>query len=199
MRNKIAFNIYKPISLNDLLEMGKLSLFILSASVILQTGLSLNILGLFPHPAISHFKVFQPLLRELAHRGHNLTIISPFPLKEPIPGYNDISLAKDTKIIMNAINMDSFKKSIFRYYLSPLFIANMAESICEKLKSETMLDFLKNEDTFHLIITEVFCNDCFMGFIYKYKVPVVGLSSTMVMPYNNGFFGKFLSQNVLNL
>lgn len=52
----------------------------------------LKILGLFPHPGKSHFYFFQPILRELAGRGHDVTVISPFPDKNPPKGYHDLTL-----------------------------------------------------------------------------------------------------------
>lgn len=53
---------------------------------------ALNILGLFIHPAISHFKFFQPLMRRLAEIGHNVDVVSPFPDAQPPKGYTDYTL-----------------------------------------------------------------------------------------------------------
>jgi glucuronosyltransferase len=49
-----------------------------------------NILVFMPLPIKSHFRGFQPLFEELAHRGHNLTVASSFPLDRPIANYTDI-------------------------------------------------------------------------------------------------------------
>jgi hypothetical protein len=49
-----------------------------------------NILGIFPMPAKSHMTVHSALMKELAHRGHNVTVFSPFPEKSPIPNFTDI-------------------------------------------------------------------------------------------------------------
>ena len=40
-----------------------------------------NILGIFPTPAISHQLTFQAIMKALAARGHQITVISPNPLK----------------------------------------------------------------------------------------------------------------------
>jgi glucuronosyltransferase len=49
-----------------------------------------KILGIFPLPGKSHFTVSSALLKELANKGHQVTVLSPFPEKSPIPNYTDI-------------------------------------------------------------------------------------------------------------
>lgn len=51
-----------------------------------------KILGLFPHPGISHFHFFHPIMRGLAERGHDVTVVSHFPDKSPPIGYRDVPL-----------------------------------------------------------------------------------------------------------
>jgi glucuronosyltransferase len=53
---------------------------------------SYRILGLFPHPAISHFRAFQPLLVELAALGHEVFVVSHFPFKNAPENYRDLVL-----------------------------------------------------------------------------------------------------------
>lgn len=50
---------------------------------------SAQILGLFGHPGKSHFDFFRPLFVALAERGHNVSMYSYFPLKEPLANYTD--------------------------------------------------------------------------------------------------------------
>jgi len=40
-----------------------------------------RILGIFPTPSISHQLPFQALMKALAAKGHQITVISPNPLK----------------------------------------------------------------------------------------------------------------------
>ena len=49
-----------------------------------------KILGIFPLPGKSHFAVSSVLLKELANRGHQVTVFSPFPEKSPIANYTNI-------------------------------------------------------------------------------------------------------------
>jgi len=52
---------------------------------------SKKILGLFPHPGISHFNVFKPVLLALAERGHDLEVASYFPDNVPAKNYKDLT------------------------------------------------------------------------------------------------------------
>jgi hypothetical protein len=36
---------------------------------------------------------------ELARRGHEITVISPFPRKEPVPNYTDITVMLDMNVL----------------------------------------------------------------------------------------------------
>lgn len=51
---------------------------------------SSNILIFVPSPWKSHIVSFEPLFLELAHRGHNVTVVSSFPMKNPPPNYTQI-------------------------------------------------------------------------------------------------------------
>lgn len=60
-----------------------------------------NILGIFIHPGKSHFDMFYPLMHGLAQNGHNITVISHFPDKNPLPNYRDIVLEGLDDISLN--------------------------------------------------------------------------------------------------
>jgi putative protein kinase ArgK-like GTPase of G3E family len=53
---------------------------------------SAKFLAIFPVPAKSHNTVFTALTRELARRGHHVTVISSFPEQPPVPNITDIEV-----------------------------------------------------------------------------------------------------------
>lgn len=71
----------------------------------LSSSKSLKILGLFPHPGISHFHFFHPILRELADVGHDLTIVSHFPDKNAPQNYKDLPLTA-TPLLTDSVNLE---------------------------------------------------------------------------------------------
>lgn len=72
--------------------------FIILTTIVLITVnscLSSNILAFLPTKARSHYGAFEPLLRELSVRGHNVTTLSPFKMKNPPLSYHHIQVEDD--------------------------------------------------------------------------------------------------------
>lgn len=65
---------------------------------------SLRVLGLFPHPGVSHFHFFHPIMRGLADAGHDITVVSHFPDKNAPPNYKDLSLS-ETSLLTNSVDL----------------------------------------------------------------------------------------------
>lgn len=55
-----------------------------------------KILCLFPSQSKSHLIIAQALMKELAGRGHSVTVVSPYQLSEPVPNYRDVHIDFDT-------------------------------------------------------------------------------------------------------
>lgn len=76
--------------------------FLLSS---VKSASSLKVLGLFPHPGVSHFHFFHPIMRGLAEAGHDVTVVSHFPDKNAPPNYKDLKLS-DTNLLMNSVDLE---------------------------------------------------------------------------------------------
>lgn len=74
------------------LTLGHMLLLLSFYCTLVQASYPLKILGLFPHPGISHFHYFHPIMRGLAEKGHDVTVISHFPDKSPSARYRDLPL-----------------------------------------------------------------------------------------------------------
>lgn len=64
-----------------------------------------RILGLFPHPGLSHFQFFHPVMKALAEAGHDVTVVSHFPNKNPIENLKDEALT-GKQDLKNFVNLD---------------------------------------------------------------------------------------------
>lgn len=73
--------------------------------IVLASGHGYRILGLFPHPGLSHFKVFHPIMRGLANDGHHVTVVSYFPDDNPLPNYQDLRF-EGQEILTNAFSLE---------------------------------------------------------------------------------------------
>lgn len=151
-----------------------------------QAG-SLNILGVFPYEGRSHFFVFEPFLRELANRGHNLTVISHFPQQKSIQNYHDISLAEKSTVLEGVVPLQNTYWSLFQI---SLFLVNFGTENCKLLLGdENVQQLWKSNAEFDLVLVEQFQSDCPLALAHKLGAPVVGLTSHLLMPWHYQRFG----------
>ncbi|KAJ8932273.1 hypothetical protein NQ318_005625 [Aromia moschata] len=129
---------------------------------------SYNILGVFPHPGKSHVDVFLPLMRGLANKGHNVTVISCFSLKDRPSNYKEVGLDQALKIFLNVIDMGELESNRLYKYTTLFKLSYFAQYACESgLGSKVVKDFMKTDQHFELLIIEFFNSDCFMGLNFK--------------------------------
>ena len=69
-----------------------------------------RILGIFIHPAISHFRAFRPVLRALSNKGHDVHVISHFPEHNPPANYHEYILKQD-EILTGTAAVDEVRNS----------------------------------------------------------------------------------------
>lgn len=62
-----------------------------------------NILSLFPMPSMSHVRLGLELSKELAARGHNITMLTPYPQGINKPNFREISQAELTELMKGKI------------------------------------------------------------------------------------------------
>lgn len=67
----------------------KVILLICASILIIEVKCS-KILVVYPCPSKSHLVNGKVLFKSLAERGHNVTVISSFPLENPLENYRDI-------------------------------------------------------------------------------------------------------------
>ncbi|KAJ8972842.1 hypothetical protein NQ314_000006 [Rhamnusium bicolor] len=158
----------------------------------LSQSYAYNILAVFPHLGKSHIDVFLPLMKGLTNKGHNVTIISNFPLSKPIPNYRDIDLGGTSQAFVDVIDMAQLDASNRIYkVLNTLFLSYMANMSCETgLSSKALQNFMKTKEKYDLMIIELFNSDCFLSLAHKIKAPIIGLSSCTPMPWTSERFAN---------
>jgi hypothetical protein len=119
--------------LTSLYTAHTLLVFFLQVSVVVYVGVLLvvigvhgvegaRILGLFPLPSHSHFAVPSALLKELANRGHQVTVYSPFPEKSQTPNYTNI----DTRA-----TRDDFLRHTSKLTVVNSFVSGLSSILCD--------------------------------------------------------------------
>ncbi|KAJ8933743.1 hypothetical protein NQ318_015592 [Aromia moschata] len=157
----------------------------------INCGIGLNILVIFPHPGKSHYLVFEPLLKTLAKKGHNLTVLSFCPQETPPQNRGEGGGGDSPTPGVEIIKISDFTGSRKEMYGGVLLLKMFAEESCSVgLQSKNLQEFLKEDNKFDVILAEFFNTNCFMGLVKKYKAPVIGLSSCVWPPWISDWFGN---------
>ncbi|XP_065199762.1 UDP-glucosyltransferase 2-like [Planococcus citri] len=169
-------------------------------SIFLNTVLiveSAKILGIFVLQSKSHHSINQPIVKGLAARGHEVTIISHFKSNESIPNYSEILLPNSLQDFIDAISIeDSVNFSGLWNYIAA--VRGIESSSCDQVFG---LDYVKklinsNEKKIDLIIAEVYHLQCYHLLAYKLNAPLVLVSPPSILtgvdyfvgnPYNPSF------------
>lgn len=139
--------------------------------------------------------VFEPLLQQLAERGHHLTVVSFFPLKNPPANYTDVSLEGISAIGIETLDLSMFEQpdNILRILgleriLTQMFafwpLDEYALSICKGLvESQSVKEAIMKQ--YDVILVEYFNSHCMLGLthVYGLNAPIVGFSSTGMAPW----------------
>ncbi|KAL3266350.1 hypothetical protein HHI36_010528 [Cryptolaemus montrouzieri] len=153
----------------------------------------IKLLILLTNPGRSHFYVFKPLVIELNRRGHNITMVAHFSsgLSES-NSYRELILKDENKeavhifdLEKNMPNLNKNRKDLVLRIRERSFI-----QCNSSLSQDVMRNLIAEKDQYDLILLEYFSNDCFFGFIDKFRIPVVGLSTTSILPWHNDRFGN---------
>ncbi|KAF7988260.1 hypothetical protein HCN44_007792 [Aphidius gifuensis] len=151
-----------------------------------------RILGLFPLNGKSHFKMPESLMKGLAKRGHQVDIISFFPLDILMQNYTDITIEPLVNEYVDDFNYDIFPtyKDIMQFKMYATVFGN---DVCEGLlKNSKVQNIINNPPTnppYDLLIMELYAANCFMAFGHKLNIPVIGVSPAF-FPWTSAIIGN---------
>ncbi|KAF2882091.1 hypothetical protein ILUMI_24094 [Ignelater luminosus] len=160
---------------------------LLTLSFCLSESESYRILGLFPLPSKSHMVMFEALMKGLAEKGHQVDVLSHFLQEKPIPRYKDISVRGTVPIYVNNYSIPFIQERLRSYSRVLEFIfVDAGTGICRNvLHSPTVRELKNTKKKYDLIIAEIFGTDCFLGFAHLFKIPVIGITSSVAVPWGN--------------
>ncbi|CAH1390771.1 unnamed protein product [Nezara viridula] len=172
-----------------------LALVLLSLLTIKSEGS--NILVLLPLPLYSHTNTFMPVFKELAIRGHNVTMVSPYPQKDSIPNWTEVIIngtAAEEKLGSAVKQMVGLNR--YRFFS---FIARVLSELMEvTFQEETLQNLIKAEDLqFDLVIIEPFVSEPLVAFGHKLNVPVVNIYPLAPSPWVSYLTGGEVSFSLM--
>ncbi|KAK9891159.1 hypothetical protein WA026_013476 [Henosepilachna vigintioctopunctata] len=149
-----------------------------------------NILGIWFHGGRSHHILGEILFKELARRGHNVTMASPFPLKEAFPNYTDIYLSgiledqeSRSKIFME-MKEGGFSKTL---EVMPALIKSQTEIT---LANKEMKRLINSGTKFDVIIMDWFLNLAILYFGKLWRAPIIPVASFGTVDIGTVFTGN---------
>lgn len=131
---------------------------LLSIVAIFQATLSYRILGIFPLNFKSHFMIFGQLMKGLARRGHQVDVVSVFPLKTPYPNYTDITIKSHFRSPINKLPYDyiqTHNKADPMFFRAQTFGNEVCESVLKNPKIQKLISNPPNDPPYDLIVMEV--------------------------------------------
>ncbi|XP_045507238.1 UDP-glucosyltransferase 2-like [Colias croceus] len=153
-----------------------------------------KILAVFPSPSISHQVVFQPLTRELARRGHDLTVITTDPAftKENISNLREIDVhdvSYNNNFKEEFVEQEKFgeKSNIFNQIIHAMSL--MLNVTTLQIKVDEIQNLINNKDTkFDLLLIEAWTRHALI-YSHIFKAPVILTSSFGLMIGNDENLG----------
>ncbi|XP_017083904.2 uncharacterized protein LOC108116482 [Drosophila eugracilis] len=125
----------------------------------------------------SHHAVGLALAKGLAAAGHEVTLISPFPQKQPIKNIIDVETPNIITVmgVHKARILENAKKNVVqRYPRLSLMGLDLTEAL---FKAPAVQELLTQKRTFDGVIVETFMNDAHYGFAEHFGAPLISLSS----------------------
>lgn len=138
----------------------KVGLLKISLTILLSLCTAVNcykILGVFPLNSKSHFTVFEVLMKTLADRGHQVDVVSSFPLKQTYNNYHDIiELAPTYPSLVNNITYDDIHNKMGS--LISMVKTQRGNDVCHALGNLNLMKIINNptsDVSYDVVITEV--------------------------------------------
>lgn len=166
----------------------KLFFIFLSSVYFIQAA---KILAFFPLGGASHFNIPEVIFKALAARGHNITLVSSYPQRPPIPNINDIDVSSARGTRKNSLPFEVVQTQLQSTRRNFNFIANVSRTYCDIVFDFPEIKNLLNRDKeFDLVMTEIFGADCAVGFAWKFKAPLVSILISRGTPWSLNRIGN---------
>jgi glucuronosyltransferase len=145
-----------------------------------------RILVLLGFSGKSHNHGIGEVTSELARKGHEITMVSPFAMKDPPGKYQVIDMPITRKLLESFDLMGMKNQSMFQKF--KFFWSMCADNCPNMLKLPEIRDLLKKK--FDLVILSMFFNDCFLPFAYHNKAPLILFSPAGLLSWVGSNLGN---------
>lgn len=179
-RNIFKFTLASLLPAHTALKMIISSILLaLLAPIFLLPSQAARILTVVPFSSYSHQIAFWPIWKELSLRGHQVTLITTDPIKDPtLTNLTQISIS----FIYKSLEEINYSKRLIEYQSDPIRLMKLFMEVSESttrgiLTHEGVSKLMQNpEVTFDLVMTE-YLNPVFFALPKKFNSPFIGMLS----------------------
>ncbi|KAB0792550.1 hypothetical protein PPYR_14509 [Photinus pyralis] len=142
-----------------------------------NVGEGARILGIIPTPSYSHQVPFQPLWKELSLRGHQVTVLTTHPIKDPsLKNLTEIDLSFSIKILDDKV-MEIVNSSHNIFKVMELSIRVFHDVNVHQLQHHQVQKLINDPDgRFDLLIAE-YMSSPMLYFSRRFNCPYIGVHS----------------------
>ncbi|KAG4079652.1 hypothetical protein HA402_010432 [Bradysia odoriphaga] len=152
-----------------------------------------RILGVFPTPSISHQVVFHALVKDLAARGHHLTVLTTDSLKIDNPNVTEINLHDSYEVFTKGLNFVDYKESGGdEDNILAAFMPVLIDVVDQQLSHPAVKNIIENKgnQTFDVVIVEHLVYWSTLAFAEIYDCPIIGMTSLDTMSFLHEAIGN---------
>lgn len=163
------------------------------ALLTLRCSTAARLLAVFPYNGHSHFTMVEPLLWALAGRGHDVTVISPFPRRNgSVHGtgrYTDVDVSDALPPAISQMDVTENREPWQNPVTGLRGLCRMNHRVCVATFEHPRVRALfrrRGRGTFDAVLTEAFSTDCFAVLAHVFDAPLVSVRTCDYSPQLNG-------------
>ncbi|XP_038207230.1 UDP-glucosyltransferase 2-like [Zerene cesonia] len=139
-----------------------------------------NLLLFFPIPGKSHSILAEAYVRHLTDAGHNVTYITPLPIKNPPPLLRQIDVSLNTDLLPGSIfDVQKFMSKELDLQETQLLFPIMQELMRATLQSDQMQKFMHDpKEQYDAVIVEWLFTELGAGLSSVFNCPLIWSTST---------------------
>ncbi|KAJ1521692.1 hypothetical protein ONE63_003335 [Megalurothrips usitatus] len=154
------------------------TLALLAAVAAVPEAAAFRVLGFFPFNAPSHNIMLKATMEALADYGHEVVMLSPFPLKKPRANYTDLDISKELPSLANTLTFEEMT-ALRQPGIMRLIVELGGAHFCRAVfQMQHFRDIMSGKHgKFDVVFTEICNSDCWTAVAHKLDVPLISIST----------------------
>lgn len=150
-----------------------------------------KILGIFPSLDRNHYLTYRGLIRELANRNHEVTLISHYQMPDAPASYKEILLSEDLQKVYKDLSFESvIVNEVSRVPIETLEATKTGNDDCKTLmNNHQVLHMLRTRPRFDVILVESYNSDCGLALAANLSAPYIAFNPHPLQPWHYSRLG----------